>query len=116
MLKAARMFPAAIVLLLATVATTLFAQTTSPKDPNAPPISTPPINTPLAFEANQGQTAPQVQYLARSREGVVFLTRDGFTVSLPRRGSFRMLFDQASSNPVIPDVSLIRIDDRAQQN
>ena len=103
MLKAARMFPAAIVLLLATVATTLFAQTTSPKDPNAPPISTPPINTPLAFEANQGQTAPQVQYLARSREGVVFLTRDGFTVSLPRRGSFRMLFDQASSNPVIPD-------------
>ncbi len=86
MLKAVRMFPAAIFLLLATVAT-LLAQ-----DPNHPPI-----NTPLAFEANRGQTAPQVQYLARSSEGVVFLTRDGFTVSLPRQGSFRMLFDQASS-------------------
>jgi Domain of unknown function DUF11/Beta-propeller repeat len=90
MLKAARIFPAAIVVLLATVAT-LFAQNSHP----------PSITAPLAFEANRGQTAPQVQYLARSREGVVFLTRDGFTVSLPHQGSFRMLFDQASSNPVI---------------
>ncbi len=112
MLKAVRMFPAAIVILLATLATTLLAQTTTQKAPNVPSISrpsistpsisnpstsTPPINVPLAFEANRGQTAPQVQYLARSSEGVVFLTRDGFTISLPRQGSFRMLFDQASS-------------------
>jgi hypothetical protein len=107
MLKAVRMFPAAILLLLATVATTLFAQTTSQKDPNAPSISTPPISTPLAFEANRGQTAPQVQYLARSSEGVVFLTRDGFTVSVPRRGSFRMLFDQASSSSIEAEQPLI---------
>ena len=96
MLKAVRIFPAAILLLLATVATSLFAQATSQKNPNAPPI-----NTPLAFEANRGQTAPQVKYLARSREGVVFLTSQGFTVALPHFGSFRALFDQAATAPVI---------------
>src|SRR5450432_4392477 len=93
MLKAARLFPAAILLLLATAATSL-AQSSLPPQPNAPAIS-----APLAFEANHGQTAPQVQYLARSGEGVVFLTADGFTVSMPPAGSFRMLFDKANASP-----------------
>lgn len=31
--------------------------------------ATAPTSLPLAFEANRGQTAPLVQYLARSREG-----------------------------------------------
>jgi hypothetical protein len=35
----------------------------------------------LFFEINRGQTAPQVQYLARSREGSLFLTADGLTVA-----------------------------------
>ncbi len=103
MLKAARLVSAVIIVLLATVAT-LSAQTAlnqqnsrqKTTDKNSAP---PPINAPLAFEANRGQTAPQVKYLARSREGVVFLTQDGFTVSLPRSGSFRMLFDQAVFRP-----------------
>jgi Domain of unknown function DUF11/Beta-propeller repeat len=94
MLKAVRMFPAAIVILLATVTTSLFAQSTSSQKPGSPSI-----NVPLAFEANRGQTAPQVRYLARTSEGVVFLTQDGFTISLPRAGSFRMLFDKANASP-----------------
>ena len=102
MLKAARLFPAAILLLLATAATSL-AQSSLPPQPNAPAIS-----APLAFEANHGQTAPQVQYLARSGEGVVFLTQSGFTVSMPRVGSFRMLFDQAASaNSLIAERPLV---------
>jgi hypothetical protein len=50
------------------------------------------LSLPLAFEINRGQTAPQVQYLARSREGVLFFTSDGVTVAVPHTGAFRMLF------------------------
>jgi hypothetical protein len=110
MLKAARIFPAAIIVLLATFAT-LSAQTSSNQETSNRKTSnqetsnqnpTPPsINAPLAFEANRGQTAPEVKYLARSREGVVFLTQEGFTVALPRSGSFRMLFSDMSSAPSI---------------
>jgi hypothetical protein len=101
MLKAARLLSAVIVVLLATVAT-LSAQTPSNQEISSQKTSnqnpTPPsIQAPLAFEANRGQTAPQVKYLARSREGVVFLTKEGFTVALPRTGSFRMLFDHAAA-------------------
>jgi len=95
MLKATRFVPAAILLLLATAAT-LSAQTSTTRYPNASSI-----NAPLAFEANRGQTAPQVQYLARSREGVVFLPPDGFTIALPHSGSFRILFDRGASAPSI---------------
>jgi hypothetical protein len=110
MLKAARIFPAAIIVLLATFAT-LSAQTSSNQETSNRKTSnqetsnqnpTPPsINAPLAFEANRGQTAPEVKYLARSREGVVFLTQEGFTVALPRTGSFRMLFSDMSSDASI---------------
>lgn len=39
-----------------------------------------PVQLPLGFEANQGQTAAPVQYLARSQGAVVFLTARGATV------------------------------------
>jgi uncharacterized repeat protein (TIGR01451 family) len=51
----------------------------------------------LTFELNRGQTAPQVRFLARSREGIIFFTPDGVTVSVPHQGSFRLLFDNAAS-------------------
>lgn len=56
-----------------------------------------PAGLPLAFEPNRGQTAPEVMYLARSREGTVFLTRDGLTVSVAGHGSFRMRFENSST-------------------
>ena len=52
----------------------------------------------LTFETNHGQTAPQVRYLARSREGVLFFTPDGVTVAVPHQGSFRLLFENAPSS------------------
>ena len=54
------------------------------------------VSMPLAFESNRGQTAPQVKYMARSREGVLFFTDQGVTVAVPQLGSFRMLFDNAA--------------------
>lgn len=39
-----------------------------------------PVQLPLGFEANQGQTAAPVQYVARSQGSVVFLTAHGATV------------------------------------
>jgi len=56
------------------------------------PSSAPPVSFPLTFEVNRGQTAPQVQYLSRSREGLLFFTAEGFTVSVPRTGAFRVQF------------------------
>jgi uncharacterized repeat protein (TIGR01451 family) len=52
----------------------------------------------LTFETNHGQTAPQVRYLARSREGVLFFTPDGVTVAVPHQGSFRLLFENGPSS------------------
>ena len=68
-----------------------FAQTTT----------TVPTGLPLAFEANRGQTAPQVQYLARSSEGALFFTNDGLTVAVPRLGAFRLRFEGAMAAPNI---------------
>jgi uncharacterized repeat protein (TIGR01451 family) len=51
------------------------------------------VNIPFSFEVNRGQTAPQVKYLARSPEGVLFFTDEGVTVSVPKVGAFRMLFE-----------------------
>ena len=65
--------------------------------PSTPKLSTPPVNIPFSFEVNRGQTAPQVKYLARSPEGVLFFTDQGVTVSVPGVGAFRMLFDGASA-------------------
>jgi len=51
----------------------------------------------LTFETNRGQTVPQVRFLARSREGILFFTPDGVTVAVPHQGSFRLLFDNVAS-------------------
>jgi uncharacterized repeat protein (TIGR01451 family) len=55
------------------------------------------VNIPFSFEVNRGQTAPQVKYLARSPEGVLFFTDQGVTVSVPRVGAFRMQFEDAAT-------------------
>ena len=68
--------------------------------------ATPPVNIPFSFEINQGQTAPQVKYLARSPEGVLFFTDQGVTVSMPKVGAFRMLFDGASAPQISADQEL----------
>ncbi len=65
------------------------------------PGSAPPVSFPLTFEVNRGQTAPQVQYLARSNEGLLFFTDQGFTVSVPRTGAFRVQFE----NTATPEIS-----------
>ncbi len=41
-------------------------------------------NLPLAFEPNQGQTAPQVQYVARGRGYSLFLTAEGSVLELQK--------------------------------
>ncbi len=65
-----------------------------------------PVNIPFSFEINHGQTAPQVRYLARSPEGVLFFTDQGVTVSVPRVGAFRMLFDGASAPQIFAEQEL----------
>ncbi|HET9791854.1 MAG TPA: SBBP repeat-containing protein, partial [Candidatus Angelobacter sp.] len=59
--------------------------------------------TALTFELNQGQTAPEVKYLARSQESVLFFTSQGVTVLVPQIGSFRLQFENISrSAHIIP--------------
>jgi uncharacterized repeat protein (TIGR01451 family) len=67
----------------------------------------PPASFPLTFEVNRGQTDPQVQYLARSREGIVFFTRNGLTVSVPHTGAFRMIFENAAAPQITPEQELV---------
>ncbi|HLY92255.1 MAG TPA: SBBP repeat-containing protein, partial [Candidatus Angelobacter sp.] len=69
--------------------------------------STPAVNLPLSFEVNRGQTAPQVKYLARSREGALFFTNEGVTVAIPRQGAFRVLFENAAAPDIHPEQMLI---------
>jgi uncharacterized repeat protein (TIGR01451 family) len=66
-----------------------------------------PVSFPLTFEVNRGQTATQVQYLARSREGLLFFTGEGFTVSVPRTGAFRVQFEDAATPVISPGQQLI---------
>jgi uncharacterized repeat protein (TIGR01451 family) len=66
-----------------------------------------PVSFLLTFEVNRGQTAPQVHYLARSREGLLFFTGEGFTVSVPRTGAFRVQFENAAPPVISPDQRLI---------
>ncbi|HET9838933.1 MAG TPA: SBBP repeat-containing protein [Candidatus Angelobacter sp.] len=65
------------------------------------------MNIPLSFEVNRGQTAPQVKYLARSREGTLFFTNNGVTVAAPRTGAFRMLFENAAQPAIVPEQQMI---------
>lgn len=69
--------------------------------------STPAVNFPLSFEVNHGQTAPQVKYLARSREGTLFFTAEGITAAVPGRGAFRMLFENATTPAITPEQKMI---------
>ena len=73
----------------------------------AAPSSAPPVSFPLTFEVNRGQTAPQVQYLARSHEGTLFFTDQGFTVSVPRTGAFRVQFENAATPEISASQKLI---------
>src|SRR6476469_8189249 len=66
-----------------------------------PASATPAVNIPFSFEINRGQTASQVKYHASSPEGVLFFTDQGVTVSVPRVGAFRMLFESAA----MPEIS-----------
>jgi len=68
---------------------------------------TPPVNIPLSFEPNHGQTAAQVKYLARSREGVLFFTDQGVTASVPRVGAFRILFENAAAPEITPEQKMV---------
>src|SRR5438270_12126816 len=72
-----------------------------------PASATPAVNIPFSFEINRGQTAPQVKYLARSPEGVLFFTDQGVTVSVPRVGAFRMLFESASMPAISAEQKMI---------
>src|SRR5215467_4949951 len=63
--------------------------------------ASPAVSFPLAFEINRGQTAPQVKFLARSREGLLFFTAEGATVAVPHQGSFRLLFENGAGAPAI---------------
>ncbi|MCU1332623.1 MAG: cell surface glycoprotein (s-layer protein) related protein, partial [Candidatus Angelobacter sp.] len=71
------------------------------------PPASPSVSIPFAIEVNRGQTAPQVKYLARSPEGVLFFTGQGVTVSVPKVGAFRMLFDGASPAQISAEQELI---------
>src|SRR4051794_11763641 len=71
-----------------------------------PSPATSPVTFPLGFEANHGQTAPQVRYLARSHEGTLFFTAAGVTIAVPRIGAFRMLFDGASRSSIAAEQPL----------
>jgi Beta-propeller repeat len=66
-----------------------------------------PVSFPLTFEVNRGQTAPQVHYLARGREGLLFFTGEGFTVSVPRTGAFRVQFENAATPAISAGQKLI---------
>src|SRR5215831_11880936 len=62
-----RIFPALAAALLASGAPTTPSQS---------------VTLPLEFEANAGQFAPDVLYLARTSSHFVYLTRDGMTLGL----------------------------------
>ncbi|HEY6248334.1 MAG TPA: SBBP repeat-containing protein [Candidatus Angelobacter sp.] len=81
-------------LFLISVFSLAFAQTAT-----TTPIA--PMSLPLVFEANRGQTAPQVQYVARSREGALFFMNDGLAVAVPQLGAFRLRFEGATAAPEI---------------
>src|ERR1700757_4347983 len=87
---------ALLVYLLVNTFNVLAASNESPATPRLP----------LAFEVNRGQTAPQVQYMARSREGVLFFTGQGVTIAVPKVGAFRMLFDNAATPQIVAQQEL----------
>src|ERR1700736_2628545 len=101
MLKALRVFPATSFFLAAIFSFSAQIFFSAQLFADQPPAATAPVSFPLAFEINRGQTAPQVHYLARSREGTLFFTDGGVTISIPHQGSFRVLFEGANAVPAI---------------
>src|SRR5439155_23763237 len=69
----------------------------------AVPSQTSLASLPLIFEPNQGQTAPQVQFLAHGAGHGLFLTGDGAVLSIRHSGRrpeiIRMALDGANKNP-----------------
>lgn len=65
------------------------------------------VSLPLSFEINRGQTAPQVRYLARAREGTMFFTGQGITVAVPEVGSFRVLFENGTATEIRGEQALL---------
>src|SRR5207237_988085 len=69
----------------------------------AVPSQTSLVRLPLIFEPNQGQTAPQVQFLAHGAGHGLFLTGDGAVLSMRDSGRrpeiIRMVLDGANKNP-----------------
>jgi len=51
----------------------------------------------LRFEVNEGQTDPQVRFMARDREGIAYLTSDGAVFQISRSvGTSKPQFKKAS--------------------
>ena len=75
----------------------------SPKTPARPAPSQPLHqvadygNLPLAFEPNQGQTDPQVQFLSRGRGYTLFITPQGAVLSLKKPGALPQKFTTKGS-------------------
>ena len=66
-------------------------------------------NTPLMFEANQGQTDPQVKFLSRGSGYSVFLTTGGMALALHSVETAPVAPEtSAVSNPIVAKHSLIR--------
>jgi len=62
------------------------------------------LNLPLHFEANQGQTDPQVKFLSRGSGYTLFLTPSEAVLVLRQSGSdsaLRMMLFGASPNPIV---------------
>lgn len=74
----------------ALAATAVWAQT--------PRVQAQYAHLPLIFETNQGQTAAQAQFLARSQGAVVFLTRQGLVIKT-LSGAMGMRFAGAAAAP-----------------
>jgi hypothetical protein len=72
-------------LVLPAVAALALAAAAAPKPAPAPRLVARMAQLPLAFEANQGQTAAPAQFLARTQGGVVFLTAHGAVIKSARR-------------------------------
>ena len=74
---APNLFAHRIILTLAVAG--LLAGTSAPGNPGAA-LRSQPVSIPLEFEANTGQFAPEVSYLARGSNHFVYLTRDSITL------------------------------------
>jgi uncharacterized protein (TIGR03437 family) len=56
-----------------------------------PLLAGPSIEIPLAFERNAGQTDPEVKYLARGREGTLWLTEQGPVLGVAEKSRLAVL-------------------------